>query len=217
MSFHQPLNSFSLILSFLIPSSSHTNIPDSSILSCLPFFNRLLYHRTAVVWCDPWAGLHISYATHRQYLGVPESKTAQSILADSNSLTWHIQQSTSPWAQPGIADKPSSVWMHCLYSCYVRLFCCVNAVYELVALSVLTRKSLRRYTCWSSVQILCKRSKCGSKKILILFWLKNATSALLTLASLSELAEVDMCFLPIFESVLCVDFLREGVFFAFYT
>lgn len=145
------LFSYSLIFHSLIPSSSHTNIPDSSILSCLPFFNRLLYHRTAVVWCDPWAALHISYATHRQYLGVPESKTAQSILADSNSLTWHIQQSTSPWAEPGIADKLSSVWMHCLYSCNVRLFCCVNAVYELVALSVLTWKSLRRHTYWSSV------------------------------------------------------------------
>lgn len=45
--------------------------------------------------CDPWAPLHISYATHRQYLGVPESKTAQSIAADSNSLNSHIQQSTS--------------------------------------------------------------------------------------------------------------------------
>jgi len=88
------------------------------------------------VWCDPWAALHISYATHRQYLGVPESKTAQSIPADSNSFTWRIQQSTSPWAEPGITDKTFTVWMHCLYSCNVRLFCCVNAVYELVALSV---------------------------------------------------------------------------------
>lgn len=141
--FSYSLISHSLLLTYKHPRLLHLKL--SSI------FNRLLYHRTAVVWCDPWAALHISYATHRQYLGVPESKTAQSILADSNSLTWHIQQSTSPWAEPGIADKLSSVWMHCLYSCNVRLFCCVNAVYELVALSVLTWKSLRRHTYWSSV------------------------------------------------------------------
>ncbi len=119
---------FSLFLHLSFPPP---HIQTSSILSCLPFFNRLLYHITAVMLCDPWAPLHISYATQRQYLGVPESKTAQSIAADSNSLTSRIQQSTSPWAEPGIADKPSSVWMHCLNSCNVRLFCCVNAVYRI--------------------------------------------------------------------------------------
>lgn len=64
--------SLSLSLSpSLFPSCPHTNIPGSSILSCLTFFNRLLYHKTAVVLCDPWGAPRISYTTYRQYLKSP--------------------------------------------------------------------------------------------------------------------------------------------------
>lgn len=155
---------FSLFLHLSFPPP---HIQTSSILTCLLFFNRLLYHITAVMLCDPWAPLHISYATHRQYLGVPESKTAQSIAADSNSLNSHIQQSTS--RELSLESQINLPLFGCIVCIPVMSGCSAVSMLctELVALSVLTWKSLRRrHTYWTPV-VYFRIS--ASKPIFILF------------------------------------------------